>query len=107
MILLPLLIIGFCLYHIWLHIHLVNLSGDVEKNPGPKSYSAQYLTICHCTLNSIAAHNFIKIALLKAYLSVHKMDIVCLSETLLDSSISTDDDNLQIPGYSAVRADHP
>ena len=40
LILLPLLIIGFCLYHIWLHIHLVNLSGDVEKNPGPKSYSA-------------------------------------------------------------------
>ena len=40
LILLPLLIIGFCLYHIWLHIHLVNLSGDVEENPGPKSYSA-------------------------------------------------------------------
>ena len=107
LILLPLLIIGFCLYHIWLHIHLVNLSGDVEKNPGPKSYSAQYLTICHWNLNSIAAHNFIKIALLKTDLSVHKMDIVCLSETFLDSSISIDDDNLQIPGYSSVRADHP
>ena len=107
LILLPLLIIGFCLYHIWLHIHLVNLSGDVEKNPGPKSYSAQYLTICHWNLNSIAAHNFIKIALLKAYLSVHKMVTACLSETFLDSSISIDDDNLQIPGYSSVRADHP
>ena len=34
------------------------------------------------------------------------MDIVCLSETFLDSSISIDDDNLQIPGYSSVRADH-
>ena len=107
MIVLPLLLIGFCLYHIWLHIHFVNLSGDVEKNPGPKSYSAQYLTICHWNLNSIAAHNFTKIALLKAYLLVHKMDIVCLSETFLDSSISIDDDNLQIPGYSSVRADHP
>ena len=107
MILLPLLIVGFCLYHIWLHIHLVNLSGDVKKNPAPKSDSAQYLTICHWNLNSIAAHNFTKIALLKAYLSVHKMDIICLSETFLDSSISIDDDNLQIPGYSSVRADHP
>ena len=47
LILLPILIIAFCLYHIWLHIHSVDLSGDVEKNPGPKSYSAQYLTICH------------------------------------------------------------
>ena len=106
LILLPLLII-FCFYHIWLHIHLVNLSGDVQKNPGPKSYSAQYLIICHWNLNSIAAHNFTKIARLKAYLSVHKMDIVCLSETFLDSSISIDDDNLQICGYSSVRADHP
>ena len=70
-ILLPLLIMGFCLYH------------------------------------SVAAHNFIKIALLKAYLSAHKIDIVCLSETLLNSSVSIDDDNLQIPGYSSLRADHP
>ena len=107
LILLPLLIIGFCLYHIWLHIHLVKLSGDVEKNTGPKSYSARYLIICHWNLNSITAHNFNKIALLKAYLSVHKMNIVCLSETFLDSSILIDDDNLQIPGYSSVRADHP
>ena len=35
------------------------------------------------------------------------MDIVCLSDTFLDSSISIDDDNLKIPGYSTVRADHP
>ena len=35
------------------------------------------------------------------------MDIVCLSETYFDFSISTDDDSLQIPGYSSVRADHP
>ena len=107
LILLHPLIIGFYLYIIWLHIHLVNLSGDGEKNQGSKSYSVQYLTICHWNLNSIAAHNFTKIALLKAYLSVHKMDIVCLSETFLDSSIPIDDDNLQIPGCSSVRADHP
>ena len=34
------------------------------------------------------------------------MDIVCLSETFLDSSFPIDDNNLQIPGYSSVRADH-
>ena len=106
LILLPLLIIGFSLYHIWLHILLVNLSGSVEKNPGPKCYSAQYLTICHRNLNSIAAHSFTKIALLKAYFSIHKMDIECLSQTFLDSSIAIDDDNLQIPGYNSFRADH-
>ena len=81
----------FCFYHSWLNIRLINLSGDVEKNPGLKSYSEQYLAICDWNLNSIATHNFIKVALLK-------------SKTYLDSSASTDDDNLQIPGY---RADHP
>ena len=35
------------------------------------------------------------------------MDIMCFSETYLDSSVPVDDDNLQIPGYSSVRADHP
>ena len=83
------------------------ISGDAEKNPDPKSYSAQYLKICHWNVNYIAAHNFIKIALLKAYLSVHKMVIVCLCETFLDTSILISNDNLQIPVYSSVRADHP
>ena len=91
---LPLLVTVFCFYHAWLYIRLINLSGDIEKNPGPKSYSAQYLTICHWNLNSIAAHNFIKVALLKAYFPVHNADIACLSETYPDSSVSTDDDNL-------------
>ena len=29
------------------------------------------------------------------------MDIVCLSKTYLDSFVPTDDDNLQVPGYSS------
>ena len=83
---LPLLVTAFGFYHTWLYIWLVNLSGNAEKNPGPKSYSTQYLTICHWNVNSIAAPNFIKVALLKAYLSVHNMDILCLFETYLNSS---------------------
>ena len=86
-------------------LFFTKISGDVEGNPGPKRYSAQCSTICHWNLNSIATQNFIKVALLKAYLSFH--DIICLSETYLDSSVPADDNNLQIPGYSSVRADHP
>ena len=33
--------------------------------------------------------------------------ILCLSETYLDSSIPSDDDNLELPGYNLVRADNP
>ena len=35
-------------------------------------------------LNSIAAHNFAKLGLLKAYNSIQKSDIIFLSETYLD-----------------------
>ena len=50
---------------------------------------------------------FIKISLLKTYIATHKVDIICLSETYLDSSISNDDENSEIPGYDLFRADHP
>ena len=103
---LPFLFFVFFLYHLWLFIHLMKISGDVEGNSGSKHDSAQYLTICHENLNSILVHNFIKVPLLKAYPSVHEMDIICLSETYFDSSAPIDADNLQIPGYSSIRADH-
>ena len=52
------------------------------------------------------AHSFAKISLLMAYLSVHKFDIVCLSETFVNPEDRTDNENLQIPGYSITRGDH-
>ena len=78
------------------------LSGDTETNPGSRRNLSNHFTICHWNLSSISAHNFAKVQLLKAYLAVHKFDIVCLSETCLNSSFPFDDDNLDIPGY-----DHP
>ena len=85
----------------------ISLSGDIETNPGPKPISGQRFSICHWNLNSILAHNFTKISLLTAYVLVHNFDIICLSETYLNSEISTDDKNLEIPGYYLLRADHP
>ena len=35
------------------------------------------------------------------------LDILCLSETYLDATISSNDSNLIIPGYNLYRADHP
>ena len=34
-------------------------------------------------------------------------DIICLTETFLDSSVENDDDRISIPGYNLLRADHP
>ena len=33
--------------------------------------------------------------------------MTCLSESYLDASVSSDNDNLNINGYKLVRADHP
>ena len=93
--------------YLCLRCNLVLLYGDVEFNPGPKQNTAKKFAIYHCDLNSIAAHNFAKMLLLKAYNSVHKFNIICLSETYLDSNILPDDSNLKIPGYNLVRSDHP
>ena len=83
------------------------LSGDIETNPDPRRNLSNYFAICHWNLNSIPAHNFAKVQLLKGYLAVHKFDIVCLSETYVNSSFPFDDDNLDIPDYIMIRADHP
>ena len=52
--------------HIWVCSILITLSGNIEKNPGPKPSSCEKFSICHCNLNSILAHNFIKISPLNA-----------------------------------------
>ena len=89
-----------------LYTRIIDLSGDIEKSPGPRS-SSQNFSICHWNLNGIIAHSYVKISLLKAYFSVHKFDIVCLSETYLDTSVPVRDINLEIQGYELVRSDHP
>ena len=86
---------------------LILLSGDIETNPGPTPSSGQCFSICHWNLNSITAHNFAKLSLLTAYNLVHSFDIICLSETYLNSVTPTNDTRLELPGYNLLRSDHP
>ena len=58
-------------------------------------------------MNSISAHNYARLSLLRAYLAFDKLDIICLSETYINSSISPGDETLEISGYNLVRSDHP
>ena len=82
--------------------------GDVELNPGPKNRNSCYnFSVCHWNLNSITVHNFGKVNLLQAYNAIYDFDMICLSEPYLDSSVSSDNDNLYIRDYKLVRADHP
>ena len=96
----------FCLslQFLWILYFALRLlqHGDIELNPGPK-----YFSICHWNLNSLTAHNYLKVSQLQAFNLVHKCDILCILETHLDSSVSKDDNALHIEGFSIIRADHP
>ena len=93
---------------IWVYIFLISQVGDVQFNPGPKDKSSSAFSICHWNfLNSITAHSYAKISLLKAYIADQNFNVVCISETSLDSSTAYDDSNLEIAGRNLIRSDHP
>ena len=79
---------------------LLICAGDIELNPGPRKNNITYtFFFCHWNIDSIAAHDFLKLSLLEAYNVDHKFDMICLSETFLDSSISSNDERLNMKGY--------
>ena len=80
--------------------------GDVETNPSPKKYHS-YFSCCHWNVNSLIAHNKLKVSLHEAYNTVHKYDFICISETYFDSSVESEDDNLRINGYKLIRMHYP
>ena len=84
-------------------IMLLLTHGDIESNPGPKHRTWNYFSCCHWNVNSILAHN--KLSLMSSYNTLHKFDVICISETYLDKS--ADNDALSIDGYNIIRADHP
>ena len=86
------------------YILLLN-SGDIETNPGPRKSSP--IKFCYWNLNGLAAHDFIKVPLIEPFISTHNFDILCFSETFLDSTIDRNDENINIDDYSILRADHP
>ena len=87
-------------------IHLLlYCSGDIEVDPGLKIKNQ--ISFCHWNLNGLAAHNFTKVSLMRALSVTHDYNIICLSETFVDSSISNDDERITIKGYNLLQADHP
>ena len=88
---------------------LLLLGGNVHPNPGPtrKKDKDYNFSLCSWNVNSISVNNFSKLSLLSSYNSIYRYDLICLSETFLDSSFSTDDDRLSLDGYDLIRADHP
>ena len=96
--------INVYVHHIWLSLTIIRVSGDIEEKPGPRCNSIQSFSICHWNLSSTTAHNYLEISLLRAYVSLHNFDVVCIS--YLDSTTALDDENLAITAYNLLRVDH-
>ena len=93
-------------FHSFFSENLLLLHGNIEANPVPnKNYKS--FTCCHWNVNSLTAHNMLKLPSIAAYNSIHKYDFICISETYLDSSVQSDDRDISINGYNLIRADLP
>ena len=75
-ILLNLFLISYFSYILLTHV-------DIEVNPGPKKNCSTNFSFCHWNLNSLWAHNYVKLSSLQAYNSVYRHDVICLSKPTL------------------------
>ena len=66
---------------ILVHVLLIRQNGDIEMNPWTKTNSSHSFSICHWDLNSLTAHNYLKVSLLRAYVAIMKFDVKYLSVT--------------------------
>ena len=88
------------LYSQWVISRFILLSGDVELNPGPET-----LKFCCWNLNSISAHDFLRVSLIEASNSLYNYDLIGIAETHLDDSI--DQERLILKGYEFINCNHP
>ena len=93
-------------FYYLIHGTLLLLHGDIKTNPAPNKKFKPF-TCCHWNVNSLTAHNMVKLSSIIAYNTIHKYDFICISGTFLDSSVPTDDRELSINDYNLIRADHP
>ena len=63
-------------YHVLVYNLLFTHIGDIEQNLGPKSNSCEFLSICPWSLFNLTLRSHIKIALLGAYTSLNRFDVL-------------------------------
>ena len=84
------------LFSLYLYSLCIIQNVNIELNPSTKSSFLSVLPICPWNLNCSVAHSFSKVNTIQAYNSIHSFDIICLSETFLDSTIGLDHRDLSI-----------
>ena len=81
----------------------VQCFNDFQLNLGPRNKCNIKYFIRYWNLNSIGARQGLP---LKGYIAAYKFSIVCILEIYIDSSIASDDGNLEISGHNLIRSDH-
>ena len=92
-------------FNILVFMSLILLCGDIKEYPGLKIKPNDNLSVCKWNVNGILSHNFQKMAVLESFVAMHRFDIICISETFLNNTY--EDSDLNVNGYSLLRADHP
>ena len=89
-----------------MHFKFIQLirSGDIEIQPCPIKNALKF---CHWNLNSVLAHDRIKISLLEAYNSIYNYNILVSGETYLSGDISHDETFIEGYSKNPFRKDNP
>ena len=78
------------------------MDGDVHPHPGdPKNI----LKCMHWNLNSLIAHDGIRVPLIQSYNLIQNYDVIGITETALNGYIS--DEKIKLDGYIPIRKDLP
>ena len=77
-------------FYYLIHGTVLLLHGDIETNPC-RNKRFKSFTCCHWNVNSLTAHNMVKLSSIISYNTIHKYHCTCISETFLDSSIPAND----------------
>ena len=80
------LLLSVLLYCLYIKNFILLKSQDIESNPGSRKSSV--LKFCCWNLNGLAAH---ELSLIEGYKNINDIDVICLSETFLISSMPIDD----------------
>ena len=81
---LRLILMNFCYFFFSENLLLPHC--DIETNPGPnKKY--KFFTFFQWNVNSLIAHNMLKLSSIVAHNSIHKYHFICICETHLYSSV--------------------
>ncbi len=84
--------------HQWQNFVLILRDGNVYPHPGPPR---NLLKFKHWNLNSIIAHDGIRVPLIKSYNLIQSYDQIAITETALNEY--TSDETIQLDGYIPIR----